>query len=94
LAQLTKAQVVPAAIIYNAETQCHRLCLYPAIDPSSCTLEELTQAALNQIGPHVMQTPEQQFYDLLGALKTPQKQIIASDAAAAQNPDARPLASH
>jgi hypothetical protein len=94
LAQLTKAQVVPAAIEYNPETQRHRLCLYPAIDPSSCTPDELTQAALNQIDPHVMQTPEQQFYDLLGALQTPQKKIIASDAAAAQNPDALPLASH
>ena len=94
LAQLTKAQVVPAAIEYNVETLRHRLCLYPAIDPSGCTPEELTQAALNQIGPHVENTPEQQFYDLLGALQTPQKQIIASDAAVAQNPDARPLASH
>ena len=93
LAQLTKAQVVPAAIEYSAETQRHRLCFYPAIDPSGCTSEELTQAALNQIGPHVMQAPEQQFYDLLGALQIPQKQIIASDAAVVQNPDARPLAS-
>jgi hypothetical protein len=94
LAQLTKAQVVPAAIEYNAETQHHRLCLYPAIDPSGCTTEELTQAALNLIGPHVANTPEQQFYDLLGALQKPQKQIIASDAAVEQNPDVRPLASH
>ena len=94
LAQMTGACVVPAAIEYNAETQRHRLCLYPAIEPSGCTPEELTQAALNHIGPHVMQTPDQQFYDLLGALQTPQKQIIASDGAAAQNPDARPLASH
>jgi hypothetical protein len=94
LAQLTGAQVVPAAIEYNAETQRHQLYLYPAIDPSGCTPEELTQAALNQIGPHVLQSPEQQFYDLLGALQTPQRQFIASDAAAAQNPDASPLASH
>jgi hypothetical protein len=94
LAQLTGAQVVPAAIEYNAETQQHQLYLYPAIDPSGCTPEALTQAALNQIGPHVLQSPEQQFYDLLGALQTPQKQVIASDAAAAQNPDARPLESH
>ena len=94
LAQLTGAQVVPAAIEYNPETQQHQLYLYPAIDPSGCTPEELTQAALNQIGPHVMQAPEQQFYDLLGALQTPQRQVIASDAATAQNPDAHPLASH
>jgi len=94
LAQLTGAQVVPAAIEYNAETQRHQLYLYPAIDPSGCTPEELTQAALNQIGPHVLQSPEQQFYDLLGALQTPQRQFIASDVAAAQNPDASPLASH
>ena len=94
LAQLTKAQVVPAAIEYNAETQRHRLYLYPAIDPSGYNTEELTQAALHQIGPHVENTPEQQFYDLLGALQTPQKQIIASDAAVEQNLDARPLASH
>ena len=94
LAQLTKSQVVPAAIKYNAETQRHRLYLYPAIDPSGCTPEELTQAALNLIGPHVENTPEQQFYDLLGALHTPQKKIIASDGAVAQNPDARPLESH
>ena len=94
LAQLTKAQVVPAAIEYNVEMQRHQLCLYPAIDPSGCTPEELTQAALNLIGLHVENTPEQQFYDMLGALQTPQKQIIASDGAVAQNPDARPLASH
>jgi hypothetical protein len=94
LAQLAGAQVVPAAIEYNAETQQHQLYLYPAIDPSGCTPEALTQAALNQIGPHVLQSPEQQFYDLLGALQTPQRQVIASDAATAQNPDARPLESH
>ena len=94
LAQLTKAQVVAAAIEYNVKTQRHRLCLYPAIDPSGCTSEELTQAALNQIGPHVENTPEQQFYDLLGALQIPQKKIIASDVAVVQNPGARPLASH
>jgi hypothetical protein len=94
LAQLTGSQVVPAAIEYNAETQRHQIYLYPAIDPSGCTPEELTQAALNQIAPHVMQSPEQQFYDLLGALQTPQRQVIASDAATAQNPDAHPLASH
>ena len=94
LAQLTGSQVVPAAIEYNAETQRHQLYLYPAIDPSGCTPEELTQAALNQIAPHVMQSPEQQFYDLLGALQTPHRQVIASDAATAQNPDAHPLASH
>jgi hypothetical protein len=94
LAQLTGAKVVPAAIEYNAETQQHQLYLYPAIDPLGCTPEALTQAALNQIGPHVLQSPEQQFYDLLGALQTPQRQVIASDAATAQNPDARPIASH
>ena len=94
LAQLTGAQVVPAAIQYNAKTQRHQLYLYPAIDPSGCTPEELTQAALNQISPHVLKSPNQQFYDLLGALQTPQRQFIASDAVAAQNPDERPLASH
>jgi lauroyl/myristoyl acyltransferase len=73
LAQLTGAQVVPAAIEYNAETQRHLLTLYPAIDPNSCTPEALTQTALDGIGPHVMRAPEQQFYDLLGALQTPQK---------------------
>jgi hypothetical protein len=73
LAQLTGAQVVPAAIEYKAETQRHLLTLYLAIDPNSCTPEALTQTALDAIGPHVMRTPEQQFYDLLGALQTPQK---------------------
>jgi hypothetical protein len=73
LAQLTGAQVVPAAIEYKAETQRHLLTLHPAIDPNSCTPEALTQTALDAIGPHVMRTPEQQFYDLLGALQTPQK---------------------
>jgi hypothetical protein len=47
--------------------------LYPALDPSTCTPEQLTQTALDCIGPHVMRAPEQQFYDLLGALQTPQK---------------------
>ena len=72
LAQLTGAQVVPAAIEYNAQTQRHLLTLYPSIDPSTCTPEVLTQNALDCIGPHVMRAPEQQFYDLLGALQTPQ----------------------
>ena len=72
LAQLTGAQVVPAAIEYNAQTQRHLLTLYPSIDPSTCTPEVLTQNALDCIGPHVMHAPEQQFYDLLGALQTPQ----------------------
>jgi hypothetical protein len=49
------------------------LTLYPAINPSTCTPEQLTQTALDCIGPHVMRAPEQQFYDLLGALQTPQK---------------------
>ncbi len=73
LAQLTGAQVVPAAIEYNAQTQRHLLTLYPAIDPSLCAPEVITQTALNCIGPHVLRAPEQQFYDLLGALQTPQK---------------------
>ena len=75
LAQLTGAQVVPAAIEYNAQTQHHLLTLYPAIDPATCTPEALTQTALDCIGPHVMRAPEQQFYDLLGALQTPQKAL-------------------
>jgi hypothetical protein len=75
LAQLTGAQVVPAAIEYNGQTQRHLLTVYPAIDPSTCTPEALTQSALDCIGPHVMRTPEQQFYDLLGALQTPQKLV-------------------
>ena len=72
LAQLTGAQVVPAAIEYNAQTQRHLLTLYPAIDPATCSPEQLTQTALDCIGPHVMRAPTQQFYDLLGALQMPQ----------------------
>jgi hypothetical protein len=30
---------------------------------------------LDCIGPHVLRAPEQQFYDLLGALQTPQKAL-------------------
>jgi len=78
LAQLTGAQVVPAAIEYKAQTQRHLLTLHPAIDPATCTPEALTQTALNCIGPHVMRAPEQQFYDLLGALQTPQAPPKAS----------------
>ena len=78
LAQLTGAQVVPAAIEYKADTQRHLLTLHPAIDPATCTPEALTQTALNCIGPHVMRAPEQQFYDLLGALQTPQAPPKAS----------------
>ena len=73
LAQLTGAQVVPAAIEYNGQTQRHLLTLYSAIDPATCTPETLTQSALDCIGPHVTRATEQQFYDLLGALQTPQK---------------------
>jgi hypothetical protein len=49
------------------------LTLYSAIDPATCTPETLTQSALDCIGPHVTRATEQQFYDLLGALQTPQK---------------------
>jgi lauroyl/myristoyl acyltransferase len=72
LAQLTGAQVVPAAIEYNAKTHRHLLTLYTAIDPATCTPEDLTQTALDCIGPHVKRAPAQQFYDLLGALQVPQ----------------------
>ena len=73
LAQLAGAQVVPAAIEYNAETQRHLLTLYPAIDPATSTPEALTQTALDCIGPHVLRAPAQQFYELLAALQAPQK---------------------
>ena len=81
LAQLTGSQVVPAAIEYNAQTQRHLLTLHPAIEPATCTPEELTQTALDCIGPHVMRAPEQQFYDLLGALQTPQAPLAPQKAA-------------
>ena len=81
LAQLTGSQVVPSAIEYNAQTQRHLLTLHPAIEPATCTPEELTQTALDCIGPHVMRAPEQQFYDLLGALQTPQAPLAPQKAA-------------
>jgi hypothetical protein len=72
LAQMTGAQMVPAAIEYNPETQRHTLSLYPALNPAEWTAPELTQKALEVIGPHIAQSPQQQFYDLLGALQVPQ----------------------
>jgi hypothetical protein len=78
LAQMTGASVVPAAIEYNPQTQQHTLTVYPAIDAQQHSLEAITQQALNCIGPHVLRAPQQQFYDLLGALQTPQKTILAA----------------
>jgi hypothetical protein len=72
LAQMTGAQMVPAAIEYNPQTQCHSLSLYPALNPAEWTAQELTQKALDDIGPHIARSPQQQFYDLLGALQVPQ----------------------
>jgi hypothetical protein len=78
LAQMTGASVVPAAIEYDPQSQMHTLNLYPAIDAQQHSLEAITQQALDCIGPHVQRAPHQQFYDLLGALQTPQKTILAS----------------
>ena len=78
LAQMTGASVVPAAIEYDPQSQQHTLNLYPAIDAQQHSLEAITQQALDCIGPHVQRAPQQQFYDLLGALQTPQKTILAS----------------
>ena len=78
LAQMTGASVVPAAIEYDPQSQMHTLNLYPAIDAQQHSLEAITQQALDWIGPHVQRAPQQQFYDLLGALQTPQKTILAS----------------
>jgi lauroyl/myristoyl acyltransferase len=72
LAQMTGARMVPAAIEYNPQTQCHSLSLYPALNPPEWTAQELTQKALDDIGPHIARSPQQQFYDLLGALQMPQ----------------------
>ena len=80
LAQLTGASVVPAAIEYNPQTQMHTMHIYPAIDAQQHTLEAITQQALDCIGPHVQRAPQQQFYDLLGALQVPQKTILATQA--------------
>ena len=78
LAQMTSASVVPAAIEYDPQSQMHTLNLYPAIDAQQHSLAAITQQALDCIGPHVQRAPQQQFYDLLGALQTPQKTILAS----------------
>jgi len=78
LAQLTGASVVPAAIEYNPQTQMHTMSIYPAIDAQQHSLEAITQQALDCIGPHVQRAPQQQFYDLLGALQVPQKTILAT----------------
>ena len=75
---MTGASVVPAAIEYDPQIQMHTLNLYPAIDAQQHSLEAITQQALDCIGPHVQRAPQQQFYDLLGALQTPQKTILAS----------------
>jgi hypothetical protein len=80
LAQMTGASVVPAAIEYDPQSQMHTLTVYPAIDAQQHSLEAITQQALDCIGPHVQRAPQQQFYDLLGALQTPQKTILASQA--------------
>ena len=80
LAQLTGASVVPAAIEYNPQTQMHTMRIYPAIDAQEHSLEAITQQALDCIGPHVQRAPQQQFYDLLGALQVPQKTILATQA--------------
>lgn len=78
LAQMTGATVVPAVIEYDPQSQMHTLHLYPAIDAQQHSLEDITQQALDCIGPHVQRTPQQQFYDLLGALQTPQKTILSA----------------
>ena len=78
LAQMTGASVVPAAIEYDPQNQVHTLNLYPSIDAQQHSLEAITQQALDCISPHVQRAPKQQFYDLLGALQTPQKTILAS----------------
>ena len=78
LAQLTGASVVPAAMAYNPQTQMHTMSIYPAIDAQQHSLEAITQQALDCIGPHVQRAPQQQFYDLLGALQVPQKTILAT----------------
>ena len=78
LAQVTGASMVPAAIEYNPQSQMHTLTMYPAIDVQQHSLEDMTQHALNCIGPHVQRAPQQQFYDLLGALQVPQKTILSS----------------
>jgi len=78
LAQMTGASVVPAAIEYNSQSQMHTLSLHPAIDAQQHSLEAITQQALDCIGPHVQRAPQQQFYDLLGALQVPQKTVLAA----------------
>lgn len=78
LAQTTGALVVPAAIEYNPLTQMHTLSLYEALSATDATPHEVTQQALNKIGPHIERAPQQQFYDLLGALQVPQAPVKPS----------------
>ena len=78
LAQMTGALVVPAAIEYNPLTQMHTLSLYEALSATDATPHEVTQQALNKIGPHIERAPQQQFYDLLGALQVPQTPVVPS----------------
>lgn len=78
LAQMTDALVVPAAIEYNPLTQMHTLSLYEALSATDATPHEVTQQALNKIGPHIERAPQQQFYDLLGALQVPQSPATPS----------------
>ena len=78
LAQMTGALVVPAAIEYNPLTQMHTLSLYEALSATDATPHEVTQQALNKIGPHIERAPQQQFYDLLGALQVPQSPVTPS----------------
>jgi len=78
LAQMTGALVVPAAIEYNPHAQMHTLSLYEALSATNATPHEVTQQALNKIGPHIERAPQQQFYDLLGALQVPQTPVVPS----------------
>jgi hypothetical protein len=78
LAQMTGALVVPAAIEYNPHAQMHTLSLYEALSATDATPHEVTQQALNKIGPHIERAPQQQFYDLLGALQVPQSPVTPS----------------
>jgi hypothetical protein len=78
LAQMTGALVVPAAIEYNPHAQMHTLSLYEALSATNATPHEVTQQALNKIGPHIERASQQQFYDLLGALQVPQMPVTPS----------------
>ena len=71
LAKITKASIVPAAIVYDLVSKTHTMTLYPSIKSDEFTLEELTQKALSCIEVQVEQSKSQQFYDLVGALQKP-----------------------